>query len=66
MAKKKESVSSVIISKMPGYEALKVILAGVDTERQDKFNNMESIEITLEELNAIGKHRWLKENEDGN
>ena len=60
---KSESIS---ISKALGYKELTIILTGIEKERQEQFNNMQSIEVSLDELNAIGKHRWLKENEDGN
>ena len=60
---KSESIS---ISKALGYKEHSIILTGIEKERQEQFNNMQSIEVSLDELNAIGKHRWLKENEDGN
>ena len=60
---KSESIS---ISKALGYKEHSIILIGIEKERQEQFNNMQSIEVSLDELNAIGKHRWLKENEDGN
>ena len=69
MAKKiiKSQSELISISKALGYKALTVILTGIEIERQDKFNNMQSIEVSVDESNAIGKHRWLiKENEDGN
>lgn len=68
MAKKLVLKSELIsISKALGYKALTVILTGIEIERQDKFNNMQSIEVSVDELNAIGEHRWLiKEIENGN
>lgn len=60
MAKSKEiSTLTIVISKAPGYKELKVLLAGISEDRQDKFNKMESIEVSTEELNEIGEHRWL-------
>jgi len=64
MAKNKETISSaLIISKEQSYKGLKILLAGIDKEREAKFNAGEKIEVTKEELNEIGEHRWLiKEN----
>ena len=69
MAKKiiKSQSESISISKALGYKEHSIILIGIEKERQEQFNNMQSIEVSVDELNAIGKHRWLiKENEDGN
>lgn len=52
------------ISKASGWKDMRVILP-IEKEREDKFNKMEVIEISLEELKAIGQHRWL-EVQDGN
>ena len=64
MAKNKEIITSgIVISKAPNYTELKVLLAGIDEDRAVKFNSGEKIEVSQEELNAIGGHRWLiKEN----
>lgn len=64
MAKNKEmSTLMIAISKAANYKEHKVLLAGIDKEREDKFNAMQQIEVSTEELNAIGEHRWLiKEN----
>ena len=60
MAKNKETISSaLIISKEQSYKELKILLAGIDKEREAKFNSGEKIEVTKEELNEIGEHRWL-------
>ena len=58
MAKTKQTISLIRISKELSYKEMKIIL-GIDKEREDKFNNLEIIEITEEELTAIGSHRWL-------
>ena len=64
MAKNKEIITSgIVISKAPNYTGHKVLLAGIDEDRSVKFNAGEKIEVSQEELNAIGEHRWLiKEN----
>lgn len=59
MAKKQEQKSTVTISKNPSYDKHKLRLTGLDLDRSIKFNKGEKIEVTLEELNAIGRHRWL-------
>lgn len=60
MAKIKEmSTLTTVISKAQNYKEHKVLLAGIDKEREDKFNAMQQIEVSTEELNAIGEHRWL-------
>ena len=60
MAKSKEtSILKIVISKAANYSELKVLLAGIDKEREDNFNAMQKIEVSKEELNAIGEHRWL-------
>jgi len=53
------SPSVIRISKEQGYKGMKIILAGIEQERTDKFNDFETIEITKEELRSIGEHRWL-------
>ena len=43
------------------------VLVNLDEVRDLKFNAGEKIEVTQEELNAIGEHRWLiVENYNGN
>ena len=58
---KKELKSTVSISKHEGYKDMKIIL-GLDAKREGDFNKMKKIEVTPEELEAIGKHRWLLSN----
>lgn len=59
MAKKESTQSTVTIFKSKSHSEHKIILP-IDAERQDKFNSGQSIEVTTEELEAIGKHRWLE------
>lgn len=59
MAKKKEEKSFVTISKNPAYDKHKIII-GLDADRTAKFNKGEKIEITEEEFENIGRHRWLE------
>ena len=61
MAKKITSTLTTSISKAESYKNHKILLAGIDKERQDKFNDMQIIEVSTEELNEIGEHRWLIE-----
>ena len=68
MEKIKENLElTLLISKDQSYKEHKVLL-GLDKEREDKFNNMETIEVSEDELKTIGDHpRWLiKENKNGN
>ena len=61
--KKHTLLSTVRISKEQSYKEMRIVLVGIERERTDKFNNLESIEVTEEEITAIGSHRWLiKEN----
>ena len=59
MAKKETTQSYVTISKEKSYDKHKVIL-NLDAERTEKFNKGEKIEVTEQELNTIGKHRWVE------
>jgi len=59
MEKKKEIKSALTISKAKGYEMHKC-LVNLDPERDAKFNSGNEIEVTKEELEAIGNHRWLE------
>lgn len=55
-----------LIYKHPDWLDQKV-LVNLDDLRDIKFNAGEKIEVTAEELNAIGNHRWLiVENYNGN
>ena len=56
---KKELKSTVTICKNKGYSFHKIILP-LDKDRSDDFNKMKNIEVTKEELKAIGEHRWLE------
>ena len=61
MIEKKESKSSVVISKVYGKEhTVRLEKFGIDKERTIKFNKGEKITITKKELEVIGKHRWLE------
>ena len=60
MAKKKQEKSELLISKSKSYGKEHFIKLGLDKEREKKFNKGEKIPVTEEELNAIGKHRWLE------
>jgi hypothetical protein len=51
--------STITISKNPAYDKHKLRTEGLDLDRVIKFNNFEKIEVTQEELDAIGLHRWL-------
>lgn len=62
MAKKiKEEIGTektYLIWKAENYKDSKMVLP-LDKDRIDKFNLNEKIEVTLQELNEIGYHRWL-------
>lgn len=64
---KKQELSLMLrISKKPDYLKSKIVL-GLDEVRESSFNAGEIIEVSKEELNQIGDHRWLiMENEDVN
>ena len=47
-----------LIYKNPNWLDQK-ILVNLDEIRDIKFNAGEKIEVSAEELNAIGEHRWL-------
>lgn len=57
--KKKEEQSTVTISKNPSYDKHKLRTEGLDIDRSIKFNKGEKIQVTQDELNVIGLHRWL-------
>ena len=57
MAEQKES--TLTISKDPSYDKHKLILKGLGLDRVIKFNKGEEIQVTQEELETIGLHRWL-------
>ncbi len=59
MAEKKELKSTLSISKAKSYKDIRIIL-GLDTKREKDFNAMKKIEVTKDELNKIGEHRWLQ------
>lgn len=50
----------MLIKKAESYKDHTCILKGIDEERQAYFNAGEEIEITEEEFNLIGYHRWLE------
>ncbi len=60
----KKSISLLTISKAEGYKELSIVLSsyGIDKAREKKFNDMGKIEVNRDELNDIGKHRWLRSN----
>ena len=57
MAEQKES--TITISKDLSYDKHKLILKGLGLDKVLKFNKGEEIQVTQEELETIGKHRWL-------
>jgi len=59
MEENKELQSTITISRNPSYDKHKLRTVGLDIDRVIKFNNFEKIEVTQEELDAIGMHRWL-------
>ena len=56
----KKLKSLLLISKAEGYKELSIVLGSIDKAREKKFNDMKKIEVTEDELNDIGKHRWLQ------
>lgn len=56
--KKQDTHLMFRISKCPNYSKSRVVL-DLDEDRTIKFNSGEVIEVTQEELNQIGLHRWL-------
>ena len=58
MAKKQDTSLMFHIYLNPNYKGSK-ILTNLDEVKDMKFNAGEKIEITEEELNKIGCHRWL-------
>jgi len=66
MEENKELQSTITISKNPGYDKQKCRTEGLDIDRVIKFNKFEKIEVTQDELDKIGLHRWLiVHNEEG-
>lgn len=60
------NIDTHLIYKHPDWLDQKV-LVNLDDLRDTKFNAGEKIEVSPEELNAIGEHRWLiVENYNGN
>jgi hypothetical protein len=57
--KNKEEKLTVTISKNPGYDKQKLRTEGLDIDRVIKFNKGEKIQVTQDELNILGLHRWL-------
>ena len=49
----------IIISKNLSYDKHKLETKGLDIDRVIKFNKGEKIQVTKEELEVIGLHRWL-------
>ena len=60
MIEKKELKSMLSISKK-GYKEHKIALSsfGIDKKREKEFNQGKKIEVTKDELLALGEHRWL-------
>ena len=62
MAKTKqaEQTAMIKIQKTESYRDSKILISGIDEERLADFNLRKEIEVTAEELKAIGNHRWLE------
>lgn len=60
MTEKKPVKSGIVISKSKSYGIEHKIVLGLDKEKTEKFNKGEKITVTKEELETIGKHRWLE------
>jgi hypothetical protein len=58
MTEKKQSKSSLTISKREDYSEMNCVL-GIDKAREKKFNEGKKIEVSKEELDKIGNPRWL-------
>lgn len=58
MAKKSDIALKYLISKTNDYLDQK-ILVNLDEVRDIKFNAGKKVEVTEQELNQIGTHRWL-------
>lgn len=67
MDEKQNTHLKYLISLNANYVGQK-ILTNLDPVRDIKFNAGEKIEVTQDELNLIGYHRWLiiEEQENGN
>ena len=61
MAKEKDTESKLAIYKTDGYKNHSVLISrfGFKKEEEQKFNSGEKLEVTEEQLETIGKHRWL-------
>ena len=55
---KEEKELTITISREPSYDKHKLVMH-LDLNRTIKFNKGEKIEVTQEELDAMGLHRWL-------
>ena len=55
---KEEKELIIIISREPSYDKHKLVMH-LDLDRTIKFNKGEKIEVTQEELDVMGLHRWL-------
>lgn len=55
-----ESSNTLTINRTMNYEGHRIVLKGIDEKRTKEFNEGKTIEVTTEELNAIGEHRWLE------
>ena len=62
---KKDEPVKIKIKKSQGYKDNIVLLRGLDLARSIDFANMKVIEVTEEELNTIGEHRWLEVIQNG-
>ena len=58
MEEKKELKSKLTIFKQASYAEHRCLL-GLDKKREDEFNKGKSVEVSQEELDSIGSHRWL-------
>ena len=54
-----KKITGITISKAKSYKDHKIIL-GLDKEREKKFNKGDKITVTQEELETIGKYRWME------
>ena len=55
---KEEKELTITISREPSYDKHKLVMH-LDLNRTIKFNKGEKIEVTQEELDTMGLHRWI-------
>ena len=58
--KQADQTATIKIQKIESYRDSKILISGIDEERLADFNLCKEIEVTAEELKAIGNHRWLE------